>query len=102
MQPAWELVSDHWAGLGRAGRFLSFHEAARSASAATVGRLQACGRKAGDCVRHGPHKELSAQGIARTRVVLPGRLACCQSEAARHREQRLLLAARVDVALEAP
>ena len=40
--------------------------------------------KAGDCARHGPHKELPAQGIARTRVVLSRRLACCQSEAARH------------------
>ena len=54
-------------------------------SAATVGRLRACGRKAGDCARHGPHKELSAQGIARTRGVLPGKLACCQREAARPR-----------------
>lgn len=30
-------------------------------------------------------KELPAQGIARTRVVLCPRLACCQSEAAGHR-----------------
>ncbi len=68
----------------------SFHEAARSASAATVGRLRACGRKAGDCVRYGPHKELPAQGIARTRVVLSGRLARCQREAAREHISDLL------------
>jgi hypothetical protein len=58
-------------------------EAARSASAATVGRQRACGRKAGDCARNRPHEELTAQGIARARVVLSGRLARCQCETAR-------------------
>ena len=92
----------------------SRREAARSASAATVGRQRACGRKAGDCARNGPHEELPAQGIARARVVLSGRLARCQREAARafygaacprsgtgnllKDQERLLLAARVDVA----
>jgi hypothetical protein len=33
-----------------------------------------------DRTRRDPYKELPAQGIARTRVVLSGRQACCQSE----------------------
>ena len=72
----------------------------------------AAGRR--DCARNGPHEELPAQGIARARVVLSVRLARCQREAARafygvacprsgagsllKDHQRLLLAARVDVA----
>ena len=37
------------------------------------GRRRACrpaGLRPEDCARHGPHNELSARGIARTRVVL--------------------------------
>ena len=77
--------------------------------------------KAGHCARHGAHKDLSAQGIARPRVVLchKGWLVAKARPQGTHTVftrcllviragnplrdgQRLLLAARVDVALEAP